>query len=316
MARIWITGEALIDFVPVDSALGEAFLPCSGGSTYNVARVAARLGADVSFLGAISTDMFGDLLARDLLSDGVDLRLAQRVDHPSTVAFVSMDGENARYVFLNNGSATQLTDHGATRIEPSAGDFLHAGSISLIDDPGGKNIADFVAARSTEMMVSLDPNARLGMIADLAAWRRRMDRLINCTTFLKLSDEDLEVLSPGEAPETYASRQIRAGLAMVVVTLGADGAVAMTRNGHARLKVRQDGIADTVGAGDTVTGAILAQVTEIGLKNADALAALGDDRLQAILQQALTAAWLNCRHVGCNPPYRSDLDAVSGARTT
>ena len=144
MTKIWVTGEALIDFVPNETPAGTGFVPYCGGSTYNVARAAALQGADVSFVGALSRDMFGDQLAAALIADGVDLGGTPRVDHPTTLAFVKFDGNDARYAFFNTGSATQMTDHSATVLNAEPGDILHAGSISLIDEPGGANITDYV----------------------------------------------------------------------------------------------------------------------------------------------------------------------------
>lgn len=310
MTKIWVTGEALIDFVPNETPAGTGFVPYCGGSTYNVARAAALQGADVSFVGALSRDMFGDQLAAALIADGVDLGGTPRVDHPTTLAFVKFDGNDARYAFFNTGSATQMTDHSATVLNAEPGDILHAGSISLIDEPGGANITDFVCAQSDRLLLSLDPNARPGMITDLAGWQARIDRLVDHAGIVKLSDEDLEVLAPGTDPQDYIRGLVDRGVALAVITMGGDGAFAATRSGTVRAASQSAGLVDTVGAGDTVMGTLLTQVIEKDLTQAETLASLGTDALETLLGRAMTAAWLNCKTTGCNPPTRQAIDAV------
>ena len=305
-----MTGEALIDFVPRTTPDGLMFRPCCGGSPYNAAKAAARQGAKVSFIGPVSTDLFGDMLAADLVNEGVGLTHAPRVDKPTTLAFVTYDGTDARYAFFDNGSAMRLSPQGDIAAVLAKGDIVHAGSISLINDPGGTGIVDTLVSAAGRAMLSLDPNARPGMIRDIAAWRARMDGLINHAGVVKLSDEDLAVLAPDATPEDYIADLIGRGVALAVVTLGARGAIAATAEGRATVEVRHGGIVDTVGAGDTVTGTLLSQIAHLGLAAPDALKRAGDDRLGAMLSRAMAAASLNCEKPGCDPPTRQEIDAV------
>ena len=66
---IVVGGEALVDLVIEPEGAVTAKL---GGGPFNAARAIARLGSAVAFLGALSSDRFGTLLHRQLLSDGVD----------------------------------------------------------------------------------------------------------------------------------------------------------------------------------------------------------------------------------------------------
>ena len=72
-------GDALIDFVPTRTADGrEAAMPAVGGSCLNVAIGMARLGAPTGFVGGISTDMFGRMIADHAAASNVELGLATR----------------------------------------------------------------------------------------------------------------------------------------------------------------------------------------------------------------------------------------------
>src|SRR6185369_8391043 len=97
-------GDALIDFLPVESADGrDALVPVVGGSCLNVAVGIARLGAPTGFVGGISTDLFGRLIAEHAQASQVDLRHATRSSRPTTLAFVhAVDGE-PHYAFYDEG---------------------------------------------------------------------------------------------------------------------------------------------------------------------------------------------------------------------
>lgn len=313
MNTIWVTGEALIDFVPITVCDTLSFRTCCGGSTYNAAKTAARQGANVSFIGPISTDLFGDILAEDLLSESVDISHAPRVQDPTTLAFVKYDGPDARYAFFDNSSAMRMGPQGQIAQLVKPGDIIHAGSISLINDPGGEGIVNTMLSTRSDALVSIDPNARSGMIHDIKRWRDRINTLIERAAIVKMSIEDLELLAPNKTPEGFVKELVRQGAPLVVITLGSQGAIAATRQGNAKVQTRHDGIIDTVGAGDTVTGTLLFDIVRRGLTTPDSLAALNDTALDEMLNRAMGAAWLNCRQTGCNPPTTDVIDSLSGS---
>jgi len=104
---ILVCGEALIDLF-VGPAKG-AEMPAravAGGSPFNVAIGLARLGVDASFLGGISRDRFGALLARILIGEGVDDRFLVSTDRPSTISMVATDDNGQpSYAFHGEGAA-------------------------------------------------------------------------------------------------------------------------------------------------------------------------------------------------------------------
>src|ERR1700751_4894730 len=101
-------GDALIDFVPTKGAEGgKAVMPAVGCSCLNVAIGIARLGAPAGFVGGISTDLFGRIIADHAQASQVDLRYAARCSRPSTLAFVhTIDGE-PHYAFYDEGTAAR-----------------------------------------------------------------------------------------------------------------------------------------------------------------------------------------------------------------
>jgi len=305
---IWVLGEALVDFVPCEIDGRMAYLPQPGGSPLNAAKAAALAGAQVAFVGGISSDFFGDMLVSDLQRSGVDTRGAPRSNAPSTLAFVTLEGGHPRYAFFNNLTSTALVEPEPRAAALRRGDILSVGSISLIDRPGAENIAAEALAVAEGALLAFDPNVRAGMVKDGPDWTGRMERLFARAGLIKLSTEDLVVLRPGMAAAEFASLQIARGAGLVVVTDGASGAQAFGPNGTVALPAPQITLVDTVGAGDTLMGTLLADLCRRGASAPDALAGLSQEALRQILQRAIVAASINCTAAGCHPPTRAEVD--------
>lgn len=305
---IWVLGEALVDFVPhpVDGMV--AYLPKPGGSPFNAAKAAALAGAQVHFVGGISTDFFGDMLAADLQRAGVDTGLAPRSAMPTTLAFVTFEGGQPRYAFFNNLTSTSLITPPPLVGLMGSGDILSIGSISLIDRPGADNIAAVALAAADTTLLAFDPNARADMVTDWPDWRQRIDRLLAVAGLIKLSVEDLEILRPGMTAAAFAAAQLAMEARMVVITDGGNGAAAFSRDAAVTVAALKVVVQDTVGAGDTLMGTLLAELCHRGLTDPLALGAVGEGPLRDILHRAVTAAALNCRVSGCNPPTRRQVD--------
>src|SRR2546430_16626953 len=93
-------GDALIDFLPVKSVDGRgAAVRVAGGSCLNIAVGMARLGAPAGFVGGISTDLFGRIIADHALTSQIDLRYATRSENQTTLAFVRHVGREPQYAF-------------------------------------------------------------------------------------------------------------------------------------------------------------------------------------------------------------------------
>jgi fructokinase len=270
-------------------------------------------GAEVGFLGAISTDLFGEMLAADLARHGIDIALAPRLSAPTTLAFVDLQAGEPRYAFFNEGTATRMIAPDSAAFAPGPGDIVDFGSISLIDLPGADAIAAFAEAVAGRALVAIDPNARPGMTPDPEGWRRRIGRILAVAGIVRLSVEDLAALAPGTAPQDFAQAQIGRGAGLVVVTHGADGAEAWTAEAHVRSVGRRVRVEDTVGAGDTLMGTLLAALAAGGHTTAEALRRLSRDDLAAFLDRAVAAAALNCTASGCAPPKPEAVAAFLGA---
>ena len=94
---------------------------------------------------------------------------------------------------------------------------------------------------------------------------------------------------------------------MLVVTRGANGAVAWTRDAKVEVPGIPTTVVDTVGAGDSFQAALLAWFDERDLLSEAALAALDRAKLREVVQFAVMAAAITCSRAGADLPRRNEL---------
>jgi fructokinase len=308
---ICVGGEALIDLVPAPQARpGELgpLLPLPGGGPYNVAVALGRLGAPVAFLSRISTDTFGDALVERLRASGVDTSLVQRGDEPTTlaVAGIGPDG-SARYSFHVEGTADRLVaDPGELPVNMTV---LSLGTLSLALEPGATTYETVLRRHSARGgLVVLDPNIRPAMIADPDAYRARFASWLPDIGLLKLSVEDASWLAGRAVTEDTIREWLAKGPAAAVLTRGADDLVALTADGH-RIEVPTvpATVVDTIGAGDTVHGALLFWLRRAGIVDPDGVREIDAAGWRSALEFAATAASVTVSRAGAEPPYAAEL---------
>jgi fructokinase len=301
-----VAGEALIDLAPRDGLL----LPLLGGSPYNVAIGLGRLGIATSYLGGLSSDGFGQRLAEQLTVDGVELHLAPVISGPTTLAVVHLDDDGrARYGFYLDGtSAAGLQEDDLPDLPPDAALHVSFGAITLDTDPAGTTLRSLLEAERGRRVLSLDPNVRPSVITDLQTYATRLDELVRGIDLVKVSDEDLATLRPERDPREVAERWATSGPALVVVTRGPEGAVALTSGGlHVVVPGRAVELVDTVGAGDAFTSGLLAWLDARQLLQRQALEQLSASDLESALEHAVRVAAITCTRAGADPPRADEL---------
>ena len=306
---IGVCGEALIDFTPLELGGELVYRPLPGGSPCNVAIGLARLGKPTAFIGKLSNDPFGEILREHLTKNGVDLRWAVRGDEPSALAFVipSDDGGHD-FAFYGSDTAEQsLTDADVPAAFPSDVTALHFGSYSLMLGESARTYETLMRRESGSRVISLDPNVRPALFPDRALYRERIEGLLPLATLVKASAEDLAWLYPDERYMDIAARWLDTGPALVVVTLGENGAIALSGDAVARVLGLPVDVADTVGAGDAFMSALLARLDDRDLLQRDALATLGEEVLTDGLEYANRAAAIACTRPGAEPPTRAQI---------
>lgn len=318
---IAVCGEALIDFMPSTIGGERAYMPRPGGSPCNVAVGLARLGVPAAFIGRLSTDYFGETLRAYLSDNDVDLRWLSRGGEPTTLAFVISRADGAHdFAFYGVNTADQnLALSDMPRAFPDDVSALHFGSYSLMLGESA-HTCETLMRRARRRFISLDPNVRPALFPDRAAYRRRIEALLEFAALVKVSAEDLRWLYPNESPSDVAYRWLGAGPALVVLTLGADGAIGITPKRRIHSPAIPVSVADAVGAGDAFTAALLSHLYNGGYLSLAAVPTLTHHALTTTLAHANLHAAIACaRHgasAGSETPLRVILDKPNPGQKT
>lgn len=308
---IVVSGEALMDvFAAGDTPTGVRLDGRIGGSPLNVAIGLARLAQPVAFFGALSNGFLGDRLLAALHAEGVSTACTARLPAPTTLSLVGVDAHGVpSYAFYGEGAADRLLPLSALVNVPVAQAY-HFGSYAMAVDPVAttqRALVERECRPGASSVIAYDPNIRLNVEPDLARWRESLAWMLPRTQLLKVSDEDIGLLYPGADVAHLASEWLAAGVALVVVTRGAQGAWAWTAAQRAAAAPVPVQVIDTVGAGDTFQAALLTALAERGLLSRQALPALTQAVLDEVLRFATQAAAITCSRRGADLPRRAEL---------
>ena len=315
MTPVIAFGEALVDML--SSRLGETqegpetFTPYAGGAPANVAVACARLGVPSRFLGMLGEDHFGDFIAGELASHGVDLSGVARTGEARTaLAFVSRDAQGERTFDFYRPPAADLLyrlEHLPAGIfaEPA---ILHLCSNSLTEPAIAETtLAMAEMAARAGCLVSVDANLRHNLWPDDQVDIGLVTRLLDAADLLKLSREELDFLR-GDHPEaTWLAERLAAGVKIAVITDG--GGTVRAEGVGTSLAVTPPPVTavDTTAGGDAFIGGLLAGLARDGLQE-------GWHRDTERLEAALAFACRCGAHAVTRPgayaalPTRDDLE--------
>ena len=308
-----VCGEALFD-VFLDEEGGDPgslqFNARAGGSPFNVAIGIARLGGRAGLLTCIATDMLGRRLLKILESESVSADYLLRSDRRTTLSLVSVDDSGQpEYVFYGQGSAdcsVQPSDLPKIGAEVQG---IHFGSYSLVVRPVADAFACLVA-QSGDRFVSLDPNVRPTIEADMDIWRERVDEYIGYANLLKISAEDMDFLYPGVPRENKIVDWLDRGVNLTVITDGGNGCAAWTKSGYSLSKPTfKSDVLDTVGGGDSFQAALLTRLASKGNPKQE-VESLGAESLEGLITYALAAASITCSRRGADLPSHDDVQTL------
>ena len=248
--RVIVVGSVNIDLVatcerlprPGETVIGATFAQHHGGKGGNQAVAAARLGARVAFVGAVGDDVFGREARAALEAEGVDTRWLGALPRvPSGVALILVDRAGENSIAVASG-ANALLRADAVRdaleaLAPGPGDVVLVGH----EIPTTVARAALEAGRSTGAVTILNPAPASGLDgATLAA-------------------ADIATPNQGEGAVLEAAR---ARATTTVTSMGAAGARISDATGTRDVAAPHVEAVDTVGAGDTLNGALAAGLAE------------------------------------------------------
>lgn len=271
--RITCLGEALVDLVCERPASGptdvDAFVPHFGGAMANVAVQAAHHGAEVALCGGVGDDVWGHWLAAQLREAGVDT--ADLVHEPGgrtplALVTVDADGEPSFAIY---GSTTGLgLVPAAGRIAGAVGraDLLVVSSNTLLGDAERQLTMDARdQALAANAKVIVDANIRLPRWPDAATARAATLALLDGCFLAKMNAHEAQLLT-GESDPVAAAEALRGDVARNVVVTSGDGGAILRGEGNVAREVAALPVVvkNTAGAGDAVTGVLVATLAASG----------------------------------------------------
>jgi sugar/nucleoside kinase (ribokinase family) len=283
MARVLCLGEALVDLIcerPVDGLAGaDVFVPHFGGAVSNVAVFAARAGASVALAGGAGEDAWGAWLRDRLVAEGVDVSLftlRPGLQTPVAAVAVSPGGE-ASYAIYGDaiGSIVDaLGEQASDAVADSAALFLSSNTL-VGSEEREVSMRAREAALSLERPVLFDPNLRLHRWTSRADAAASANACVPGALLVRCNAFEASVLTGEDDPERAASALVKAGARLVVITLGPRGALL-----RGELRADVEGVParvrSTIGAGDAVTGLLLARLALADFYPSAAAVALPD----------------------------------------
>jgi len=287
----------------------EGYVPLAGGAIFNTAISLGRLEVPVALVSGVSNDLFGAQLVDELAASRVRTDLLIRSNQPTTLAFVKLTDGAAQYTFYDENSAGRMIAPDQFPQTDAGFDVVYFGGISLCAEPAASAYESFALAASRNALMMIDPNIRESFIEDETLYRARLDRMMGAADVVKISDEDLHWIVPGDADLPAKVAQIQSlGVRVVILTKGSDGAQAFVGGTCvAQVKPPVVEVVDTVGAGDTFNAGFLARLHQLGVLSKDCLDDWSDAELTQALDYAARVAAITVQRAGANPPHLGEL---------
>jgi fructokinase len=318
MYDVTALGELLIDFTPnsVNKQGMALFARNPGGAPANVLAMISRLGARTAFLGKVGHDVFGNFLAQTLKDAGIDTS-GLLVDPAvlTTLAFVHLSeaGDRSFSFYRKNGADLMLRPEELKLDLIDKGKIFHFGAVSLTGEPCRSTVHAAVNyAHKQGKIISYDPNYRPPLWNSVEEAKIEMYRLIDRSDILKVSEEEMVLLTGEEDLEKGAAKLRDLGPSIVLISLGARGAYFSVKTGSKILPAYDVGTIDTTGAGDAFFGAVLFRIRD---KTKQEIRNISCDELADIVDFANAAGSLATEKMGAIPSMPS-LEEIEDCRKT
>lgn len=310
MYKITAIGEALIDFTPANINGTPAFLQNPGGGPPNLLTAAVRQGAKTAFIGMVGQDAFGHYLQGVLDSYGVytgGMRYTARAQTPLAFVHLAASGERSFSFYRSPGADTQLSKTDIDEEILLSSEILHISSLSFTNEPARTAVlwaAEFMRAHGR--IVSFDPNYRASLWKSPEEAVKHIQKGIARADFLKVSEEELLLITGIEDPSLGAAQLLEKGPSLVAVSLGEKGSFFKTAKAEGYAPPFKAAAIDTTGAGDAFWGTLLARI------DARRVAELSNKELQSVFLHANAAGSLCTQVKGGMPamPSREQVEEL------
>ncbi|WP_426593552.1 ribokinase [Cellulomonas sp. McL0617] len=304
-ANVLVVGSANLDFIikvgvpprPGQTVLAKQMVRHPGGKGANQAVAAARMGADVQFVGCVGDDADGERVLRDLRAEGIDMSMVEIVANVHTgLALVSVfdSGENSITVVPGANFALR-----PERVRRAVASSAGTRTVLVLQAEVRPAVAEAAVAEA-----SLVPGTRV--VLNLAPYVPASAEVLAACDPLVLNQSEAADLVGYPVPDPAAARRALVDIApsvrSVVITLGGDGAVWAQGSASGLVPAPAvSAVVDSTGAGDAFVGALAAELAH-------------DDSLERAVEVGVRAGSFAVERFGAQSSYpmRSQLEAFSG----
>jgi ribokinase len=255
--RVVVVGSISIDLVvtaerlplPGETVLGGRFAQHAGGKGANQAVAAARVGAQVTMIGAVGTDTHGDIALAALISEGIDVTRVRRVSEPTGVALIAVGPRGENQIVLASGANDELTVGDVSLGELGDDGVLLTGH----EIPPAVALAALRAAREAGWTPILDPAPARALSADV----------LQLGPILTPNEHELLVAIGDDNAQAAAASLADRNRGPLIVTQGPAGALLVDGDRSQRFPgFPAPVVVDTTGAGDAFAGVLAAWLAE------------------------------------------------------
>ncbi|WP_085619068.1 MULTISPECIES: ribokinase [unclassified Pseudomonas] len=272
-AKVVVVGSLNMDLVARAQRLpragetlpGESFFTVPGGKGANQAVAVARLGGSVAMIGNVGDDDYGRQLHRALYVEGIDCQGVSTCQGVSSgVALITVDAASQNCIVIIPGGNGLLTPQSVQRFDA----LLHAAEVIICQLEVPADTVAWTLARGHELgkRVILNPAPATGPLP--AGWFAHID-------YLTPNESEAEALTGVAVADLDSARRagerlLQLGAGKVIITLGAQGALLVTPQGHQHFPAPVVQPLDTTAAGDTFIGGFAAGLVR-GLEEGEAI---------------------------------------------
>jgi len=268
MSDILVVGSLNADLVvrtprfpqPGETISGDDLQVIPGGKGANQAVAASRLGANVSMLGRVGRDNFGNFLLENLKSNKVNSQLVQRDNASTGTAVIVVDGNGQNSIVLSAGANGNVSLPDVKLASFSTFNLL----LLQLEIPTPTVLSAARLAKENGVRVLLNP----------APAREVPSELISLADFIIPNETELSLLTNQPVNDIPSAEQaakilLECGAQNVIVTLGSNGALIVTHTITKHIPSFKVDVADTTAAGDAFIGGFAtAQLQDGSLEDA------------------------------------------------
>ena len=285
MAKVLVVGSINMDLVvrvphspsPGETVLGGDFETFPGGKGANQAVAAARMGGEVTMVGRVGGDNFGDTLIQGLIEDNIKTTyVIKDSETPTGIAMIAVAANGENMIVVASGANYKVSEVDVT----NAREIMRDTDLLLLqlECPMEAVMAAIDLAKAYDIPVVLNP----------APAQPLSQTLLANVDILTPNETELMMLAGEYTVDKAIEKVLSWGTKNLVVTLGANGARVVTEGVDRHIPAHEVTAVDTTAAGDAFNGALAVAYAE------------GKPLLEAV-DYGMAAGALAATHRGAQP---------------